>query len=85
MAWPFMAMPTLDDLRQQLARRGVRWTVVPDPSDPTGAFDSGYFEHDVGGQTVSCPVSTRRGQPLNPDLVRHIYRRLVLADDPFDL
>jgi hypothetical protein len=85
MAWPFMSMPTIDDLRHQLARRGVSWTTVPDPNDPQGKFDSGFFEHDVGGQKVTCPVSIRRGQPLNPDLVRYIYRRLLLSDDAFEL
>jgi hypothetical protein len=84
MAWPFMPMPTLDDLRRQLARQGVRWVGLPDPNDPD-SFDSGYFERRVAGHTVTCPVSTRLGQPLNPELVRHIFRRLGLSDDPFEL
>jgi hypothetical protein len=62
----------------------VRWVDVPDPNDPH-TYDSGYFERVVGGKVVSCPVSIRRGQPLVPSMVTHIYGRLLLSDDPFEL
>lgn len=82
MAWPFFQMPTLDDLKRQLAAYGVRWVDLPDPS---GRNDTGYFERDVGGVTAGCPVSVERGRPLNPSLISFIYRRLLINDDVFGL
>ena len=82
MAWPFQSWPTLDELKQKLAAHGVHWVQLP---DPTGQFDTGYFERIVGGQTIGCPVSIKIGACVRPSLIQHIYQRLLLADDAFQL
>jgi len=75
-------MPQVSDLKLKLVAYAVTWVNQPDPA---GLLDQGYFERVVNGRKIGCPVSVRKGQPLNPRMVRLIYRRLDIADDPFPL
>jgi hypothetical protein len=84
MSWPFQPMLTLDELKVRLAAApyNARWVDQP---DPTGQFESGYFERNVKGRAIGAPVSIKRGAPLNPRMVYQIYRRLDIDDEPFPL